>query len=439
MTDIRKVVDMLKTSIVGLGCVALALLGGVAFADSKTPQPLWELPLEKRGTLLSRANAFDIPQSAAIPDHTSFTVEVDLKINELPTLPRQAVPILDEDISRTGFSLGLRHYHPGNTADSTVFGLFLRLNGKDGYEVRCWQVKRGGMMRFRVKFRNGFAVVSQRGQGPNDWAVLNSFLTILSPNERPIRVGESSACPSEPNTPDVPGVTLEGLRFYGADYEPFAANEDRRPANGVLAGDGFAMTVPVAEPVEKPRFLYVGDSISFGYMPLMKKRMGEKAYLYHWGYFWGGAKPAVLKPEHLKGPLTYRAYDVVVFNNGLHSLNWNEATATDGEIRAHYESLADAFRANCPKARLIYLTSTPVGRCKDAQGKYVPPSGNGSRNDVVLRLNRIATQVMREKGIEVLDAYALMSKHLGLLTDDCHYSEEGCQILANLIADCIEK
>ena len=430
---------MTKASIGALGCAVLALFGGVALAAPEAPKPLWELPPEKRGTLLSRANAFDVPQAEAIPDHTSFTVEFDLKIGELPTLPRQAVPILDEDISRTGFSIGLRHYHPGNVPDSTVFGLFLRLNGKDGYEVRCWQVKRGGTMRFRVKFRNGFAVVCQRGQGPNDWAALNSFLAILSPNERPIRVGESSACPSEAELPDVPGVTLEGLRFYGADYEPFAANEDRRPASGVLAGDGFTLTVPVKEPVEKPRYLYVGDSISFGYMPLMKKRIGEKAYLYHWGYFWGGAKPAILTPERLKGPLTYRAYDVVVFNNGLHSLNWNEATATDGEIRAHYESLADSFRADCPKARLIYLTSTPVERRRDAQGRYVPPTGDGARNDVVLRLNRIATQVMREKGIEVLDAYALMSRHLDLLTDACHYSEEGYGILADLIADRIER
>ena len=45
---------------------------------------------------------------------------------------------------------------------------------------------------------------------------------------------------------------------------------------------------------------------------------------------------------------------------------------------------------------------------------------------------------MRERGVEVLDAYALMSANLVHLygDDDCHYRDEGYRMIAKLIADC---
>ena len=416
----------MKKLVAALGLVWT--VGGLLAA----PRPLWELPAAKRGMELSRATAFDVPQAVAIPDHTAFTVELELGLDKPPTVFYQPLPLLDEEIGGTGFALCLRSYQPQGAAVS--LGLFMRLNGLN-YEVRLSPLDAGEPLKLRVKFRKGFVVVSEcRGE---KWQMLKSYLRIVSPNERPIRVGDAKSYPPDASRPDLRGARLKALRFWGSDYEVFAPNEDRKPAAGVLSGEGFTMDVPVEEREERKRLLYVGDSISGGYGRFLVQLLGDRAYPYHWWSFWGGAKPPVVSPDALKKPLSYRAYDMIVFNNGLHSLNWDEATATDGEIRAHYASLVEAFRANCPKARLVYMNTTPWGRLKGPQGGYVT---GGRKNDVVRRLNRIAGEVMREKKVEVLDAYALMSANLQYLygDDDCHYRDEGYRLIARMIADCFE-
>lgn len=417
----------MKKLVAALGLVWT--VGGLLAA----PGPLWELPAAKRGMELSRATAFDVPQAVAIPDHTAFTVELELGLDKPPTVFYQPLPLLDEEIGGTGFALCLRSYQPQGAAVS--LGLFMRLNGLN-YEVRLSPFDAGEPLKLRVKFRKGFVVVSEcHGE---KWQMLKSYLRIVSPNERPIRVGDAKSCPPDASRPDLRGARLESLRFWGSDYEVFAPNEDRKPAAGVLSGEGFTMDVPVEEREERKRLLYVGDSISGGYSRFLVQLLGDRAYPYHWWSFWGGAKPPVVSPDALKKPLSYRAYDMIVFNNGLHSLNWDEATATDGEIRAHYASLVEAFRANCPKARLVYMNTTPWGRLRGPQGGYVT---GGRKNDVVRRLNRIADEVMREKKVEVLDAYALMSANLQHLygDDDCHYRDEGYRLIARMIADCFEE
>ena len=414
----------MERALVVVGCVWMS---GLLIA---APKPLWELPEEKRGMELTRANAFAVPQAVAIPDHTAFTIEMEIAFSDEPKIFYQPLPLVDEEVGGTGFSIWLRSYRPrGNGV--LQFGAFMRLNGLS-YETSLSPFDMKEPLKLRFKFRKGFAVVSECYRGI--WSAKKSYLRIISPNERPIRVGDVSACPPVAARPDVSGAKLEALRIWGPDYEVYAQNEDRKPAIGVLSGDGYTMDVPVTETDPRPRLLYAGDSISGGYGRFLDKMLGERAYTYHWWVFWGGGKPQTVTAESMKKPLSYRSYDMIVFNNGLHSLGWDEVVATDEEISAHYASLVDGFRANCPKAKLFYMNTTPWGRVKNVAGEYVT---GGKKNDVVRRLNRLAEKVMREKGVEVLDAYTLMSANLVHLygDDDCHYKDDGYRLIAKLIAN----
>lgn len=406
---------------------AMAL--GVIASEVK---PLWEIPMEKCGMEFSRANAFDVPQASAIPDHNAFTIEMDLKFAKAPGKFSQPLMLLDESTGGTGFSMQFKSYNPVNDPKLAYFGLFFRLN--DGnYEARMLPASLGELTKLRFKFRNGLVIISQQYQG--EWRQVGSYIQVISPNGKAIRVCDVAEVHMNPNLPDLDGVTLEGLRFYGADYEVFAENEDRKPAEGILSGHGFSMEVPLVEDKERPRILYVGDSISMGYHRYLRKLLENRAYGYHLISFWAGDKPP-LKPffeQFLVKPLDYRKYDVILFNNGLHSLNWNESVTADDEIRAHYADAVDVMRELAPQAKLVYLMTTPHTGKRGADGKV---HELGELDPVVLRLNRIASEVMKAKGVEVVDAYTPLSRRLDLADGDgFHWKSDAYEIIAKLIAD----
>ncbi len=59
----------------------------------------------------------------------------------------------------------------------------------------------------------------------------------------------------------------------------------------------------------------------------------------------------------------------------------------------------------------------------------------GEKNDVVLRLNTLSAQVMKQEGIEVIDAYALLAAHLDLAAgDNYHWQSPAYQLLSQEIA-----
>ena len=54
---------------------------------------------------------------------------------------------------------------------------------------------------------------------------------------------------------------------------------------------------------------------------------------------------------------------------------------------------------------------------------------------MVLRLNTLSSQVMKQEGIEVIDAYALLAAHLDLASgDNYHWQSQAYQLLSQQIA-----
>jgi hypothetical protein len=97
------------------------------------------------------------------------------------------------------------------------------------------------------------------------------------------------------------------------------------------------------------------------------------------------------------------------------------------------QKLTRCFKKGAPQAKIYYLLTTPHTAAKSAPDK--PVTSLGDKNDVVIRLNTLSSQVMKEEGIEVIDAYALLASHLELAAgDNFHWQGPAYQLLTQEIS-----
>jgi len=168
-----------------------------------------------------------------------------------------------------------------------------------------------------------------------------------------------------------------------------------------------------------PRILLIGDSICNGYQSMVKDKLAGVAYT----SFWATSK-CVTDPTYLKllsFMLGEYDYEVIHFNNGLHSLN-TDRTEWEAGLRAAF----DLLKAEGKGAKILWATSTPLKdpalteRCKD--------------------LNAIAAKVVAEYGFPTDDLFALMDPQdrNKLWTDTFHYNAEGRGMQATQVANSIK-
>jgi len=160
-----------------------------------------------------------------------------------------------------------------------------------------------------------------------------------------------------------------------------------------------------------PRVLLIGDSICNGYQPFVRDRLMGKLSV----SFWASSK-CVTDPDYfreLEFMLDYMPYDVVCFNNGLHSLTTDRA-----EWEAAYKNALAFIRRKCPGAKLFITLCTPL---KDPALTAV--SGE---------LNAFA----RAQGYPVIDLFTPMDllDRERYWTDTYHFTEEAKAMQADIIA-----
>ena len=102
-----------------------------------------------------------------------------------------------------------------------------------------------------------------------------------------------------------------------------------------------------------PRVLLVGDSICNGYQGGVRSRLSRKMNVTYWiSSYCVTSKPYLTL---LSVYLDEAEYDVIHFNNGLHSLQ----TPTADYERA-YQAALELIRRKQPKAKLVWCSSTPL-------------------------------------------------------------------------------
>ena len=398
--------------------VVAALAACSALAQMKSA-PVWDLAKdagalsaelkEKKSLPISSAAQFEIP-CAVIQDFSTFTVFIKLKFNEVED--RTQLKIFDQITSDAGWSFSIMNY--GRVGSPMT----LNVNGVT-YNTGWFRSKPGETHTFTIAAKKGLVVVYM------DDRVFKRCFTTVTPASTPIKVGGSGK-----NMPEMKGVELLELKIYGPKEEFWAKGEPREFAVGYKGGKGWMVAVPAKETKNLPRLLYYGDSISHGYSAPLNKLLKDKAYLYHWSNFVGGFS---INEKAFNDVATLAKYDMIVFNNGLHSLHWTPDKATDEQIAGVTRAIVHAFRKGAPQAKLVWLSTTPHTAKKGPGGKV---SATGERDPIVQRINRIAAKVMKEENVDVIDGYGLLIGHLDLASgDQYHWKGPAYEILAKAIAD----
>lgn len=197
-----------------------------------------------------------------------------------------------------------------------------------------------------------------------------------------------------------------------------------------------------------PNVLILGDSISIGYTPPVRKLLEGKANVFR-PHTANGTKP-----ENCSGTtkgvdavdrwIGDRKWDVIHFNFGLHDLK--HVTEPGGNKVSKdpsdpLQATVDQYAANLEKiverlektgATLIFATTTPV-----------PPGTSGVLREPESppKYNAAAVKIMQAHGIQVNDLFAFCEPRLDEIQrpKNVHFTNEGSQALAQQVAAAIQK
>ena len=150
--------------------------------------------------------------------------------------------------------------------------------------------------------------------------------------------------------------------------------------------------------------LLVGDSIVKGYYGEVQERLKGHAYVARLATSKCLADPAYLGEVSLI--LSENHFDVIHFNNGLHGWDY-----TEEEYRRGFPVLLDLLKKESHGAKLIWATTTPVG-------KAPRPKKSARATGAVRARNKIAAEFVAKENIPVDDLFSLVEKHAEYFSGD---------------------
>ncbi len=207
-------------------------------------------------------------------------------------------------------------------------------------------------------------------------------------------------------------------------------------AAGVLHATSDPFSKPFDNPVDKlglPRVLIIGDSISIGYTPRVRKILNGRANVHRPKT---NCKWSAFGDQKINEWIGNEKWDLIHFNFGLWDwYGWSQ------EIKAtprSYSKSLDNIVQNLKKsgAKLVFAMTTPpcIGPEKNAGIKISKARAK--------QFNQAALRVMKKHGVMVNDLYALIEneqKRYQLGENDVHYNESGRDLLAAQVATFIKK
>lgn len=166
--------------------------------------------------------------------------------------------------------------------------------------------------------------------------------------------------------------------------------------------------------------LLIGDSVMNGFHKSVIDSLKTIANVDYW------LTPKHLKSEHLFSDLakvlSFREYDVIQFNIGLHG--WPKGRIGEDEYLPLLEKYVGTIQANAHGSRLIWASITPVTE----QDK---PELNKEINPIITERNALAKKVMNDNNIPVNDLYGLVADKLHLAKlDRFHWKADAYLLMA---------
>ena len=169
-----------------------------------------------------------------------------------------------------------------------------------------------------------------------------------------------------------------------------------------------------------PRVLLVGDSICQGYQGKVCAKLDGKANITYWASSYCVTSPGYLRL--LAFYLDEAKYDVVHFNNGLHT---SEKTPVE-DYEKSYRAALRLIRSKQPSAKIVWASSTPLN------------TENAARAEKVAALNAAARRAAESvEDVAENDLYALANPldRKAYWVDTHHYTDAGYELLASQVVE----
>ncbi|GIZ09697.1 SGNH/GDSL hydrolase family protein [Flavobacterium sp. UMI-01] len=188
---------------------------------------------------------------------------------------------------------------------------------------------------------------------------------------------------------------------------------------------------------EKKKILIIGDSISIGYTPFVKKDLNDLAEVLHNP---GNAQHTGTGLKNIEKWIGDGKWDIVQINWGLWDLCYRhpdskvqgqrdklrgKITFSPEEYEKNLDAIVKLIRKKT-KAKLIFVSTT-----------YVPEKEAGRFVEDAIKYNAIARRVMEANGVIINDIYEASKEiHLkyGKGNDDVHYAPKGYEELGKHMA-----
>ncbi|MBO5760655.1 MAG: SGNH/GDSL hydrolase family protein [Lentisphaeria bacterium] len=171
---------------------------------------------------------------------------------------------------------------------------------------------------------------------------------------------------------------------------------------------------------DAPRVLSIGDSICCQYKDFLREKLGTKVNLTSWGTCKCVTDPAYVKElDHI---LEFNDYDLILFNNGLHSL-----TNPVDEWEIAYNRTLDFIAAKLPHVPVTLLLCTPLA--------------NEEKTAISRKLNEITLSIAEKRNLPVVDLFTPMDKldRKKYWSDEYHFKDPAKIMQSEILASHVEK
>lgn len=169
-----------------------------------------------------------------------------------------------------------------------------------------------------------------------------------------------------------------------------------------------------------PRVLSIGDSICCQYKDFLREKLGTKVNLSSWGTCKCVTDPSYVKELDLI--LEFNHYDLILFNNGLHSL-----VTPPEEWEKAYNRTLDFIAAKLPDVPVTLLLCTPLA--------------NEEKTKISRKLNEITLLIAESRTLPVVDLFTPMDKldREKYWSDEYHFCEPAKIMQSEILAAYVEK
>ena len=168
---------------------------------------------------------------------------------------------------------------------------------------------------------------------------------------------------------------------------------------------------------KSPRVLLVGDSVCRGYHEQVRNILAKNVNVTYWAT--SNCITDRLYLQMLELVLEREKFDLIIFNNGLHSLGTDRAA-----WKKAYSLAMDYLAKRVPETKVVVLNSTPK---KDDDKR-------------VNEINQLTAEVAKEKSLILADIYSLCSGwNKKEWRDAYHFNKKAKKLQAEFVSSVILK